>query len=367
MTKRITFRAALILMCAVAFSVSIGSCDKNDSNQADDLKEFSLNADTNGVNFPIKPFLEWGATLADVEEYLAKTYPDLKPMNEGVMSHDPVSGRNVVHYSCRSVLMAFYFSGESGTGYFAQEFTIRGDNQIQKIEDQCVKSGLKFKGMMYSDAYPDNLGYLYLSADEKLEVQMVARNNDRQFYWTVNFQAFDKNDLDLLTDPTKLDLNITTQEGSYSLIPMIDFDASYADIRNYMAENYADWEAREGGALLKDSIDESIYYWYTSYIKDSLKVFYYFDDAEGLEYNTVRYSHNSSTDVAPLLRELTRNGLIYVGHAEVPYEEISSNYVFIPHNRNYLIMLQTWTMFGGSWSLDITGYDEEFIEEVQQN
>lgn len=367
MNKKITFRAALILMCAVAFSVSIGSCDKIDSNQADDLNNLSLNVDTNGVNFTIKPFLEWGATLTDVEEYLAKTYPDFKVMNDGYMSHDPVSGGSILHYSCRSVLMSFYFYDESGTGYFAQEFTVRGDNQIQKVEDQCVRAGLKYKGMIYSNGAPDNLGCLYLSADEKLEVQMVARNNDRQFYWSINFQTFDKNDLDLLTDPTKFDINITTKEGSYNLIPMIDFDASIADIRNYMAQNYADWEAREGGALLKDSINDSIYYWYTSYIKDSLKVFYYFDDAEGLGYNTVRYSHNSSTDVTPLLRELTRNGLIYVGHAEVPYEEISSNYVFIPHNRNYLVMLQTWTMFGGSWSLDITGYDEEFIEELSRD
>jgi hypothetical protein len=367
MNKKNSLYAALIMMCVITFSVTLGSCEKND-DQIDDENSLIMNVDTNGVNFTIKPFLDWGATLADVEKFMAKNYPGWEVEYDGELKYDSTAGRWVRFYSSNELFIANYFEDEAGNDFDMIEFDFYGRDNIKQLQDECVRSGLKYKGHICLDDDPTDLFYLYLSADEKLEVNLFFENFEDEGYWGITFQSLDKDDLNQLIDTTNLCINVDLDEDSYSLIPFMDWNGTLTDVRNYMTENYPDWEVVDGGAMIIDTLDfDSIPHWYTIYKKDSLTVFYHFDDIEGLMFSSVQYVCYESTDLTQNRNELTRNGLKYIGHCTLDFQDQISNYVYVPLSKEYYVSASSWTLYEGVWTIDIVPYNDEFMELVSKD
>ena len=367
MNKKVSLHAALIMMCVIAFSVSLGSCEKNDADQIDDEYSLSLNVDTNGVNFTIRPLLDWGATVADVEKYMAKNYPSWEVEDDGKLVYDSTVVSWLKSYSCNDIYMYFFFKDEAGNGFCMIEFDFYGKNNIKQLQDECVRLGLKYKGLLYWEEVPYLLSYHYLSADEKLEVNLFFENFDDEDYWGISFQSLDKDDQNHLVDTENLCINVDVDEGSYSLIPFKNWDGTLADVRDYMAENYPDWEVEDGGAMIKDTVDlDTVPHWFALYHKDSLAVFYHFEDVEGIRFSSVQYAYYSSADVTQNRNEFTRNGLIYIGHDTLFYQDQISNYVYVPLSKDYYVTTSSWDLYNGAWSIDIAPYDERFINRVKR-
>ena len=366
MNKKVSFHAALIMMCVFAFSVSLGSCDKKDADHSDDEYSLSLNVDTNGVNVTIKPLLDWGATLADVETFMAKNYPTWEVEDEGKLLYDSIWGDWMIFYGCNRMTACFYFDDETGNNLIMTEYFWDGSNDIKRIQDELVRFGFIYKGLLYWDYLPDDLTYLYFSADEKLEVQVGVNNDDSDDYWVINFQPTDKNDLNQLIDQTTLSLIINSENDSCILTPMRKWGASLTDVKEFMAQNYPDWEIQNNGELICDTISEDSLEWYAKFQNGEFSQFFIFDNADGESYNSFQFVDYTSTDEISLDRELTRNGLVYVGHDTTYYAEEISSHVYVPLSKDYIAVASAWEMYGGCRVIDVSPYDEEYIKGVKR-
>lgn len=368
MNKIVRFHAALIMMCVVAFSVSLGSCDKNEVDSHDE-NSLSLKVDTNGVNFTLTPLINWKANLTDVEKYMAKYFPDFDVCDNGELEYDEDCGYWSLKYESHiNMRVSFLLGNEQGDGLGMTSFKFASSCNVDKIREELSGLGFKFMGLVYTDVFPDELEYMYLSNDEKLEVQFIVYNCGDEDRWYLTFQPTDWNDLNYLIDTTNLCINVDLDEGSYSLIPFMDWNGTLTDVRNYMTENYPDWEAVDGGAMIIDTLDfDSIPHWYTLYKKDSLSVFYHFDDIEGLMFSSVQYACYGSTDLTQNRNELTRNGLKYIGHCTLDFQDQISNYIYVPLSKEYYVSASSWTLYEGVWTIDIVPYNEEFMELVSKD
>ncbi len=366
MKKAVRFHAALIMMCVVAFSVSLGSCDKNEVDSQDE-NSLSLKVDTNGVSFTLTPLINWNANLADVEKYMAKYFPDFDICDNGELKYDETCEKWTLKYESKiNMGVSFIFGNEQGDGLQMTNFKFTSSCNVDKIREELSGLGFKFLGLVYTDVFPEELEYMYLSNDEKLEVQFIVYNCGDEDRWYLTFQSTDRNDLDYLIDESSLNINYDVEEGSYSFSPILDFDATVDDVRKFMADNCPDWEIRKGEELKYDTITDSIPHWYIAYRLDSLSVCYYFNDEEGEEFDDIQYVCNLSTDITPIVNELTRNGLIYLGKESAIYDEqLCDYYVYAPLSKEYNIIISSWDLYGGSWSLDICKYNEELVENLE--
>jgi hypothetical protein len=119
--------------------------------------------------------------------------------------------------------------------------------------------------------------------------------------------------------------------------------------------------------MIKDTVDlDTVPDWYTIYYKDTLCVFYHFEDEKGTKFRSVQYAYYASTDVTQNRNEFTRNGLIYIGHDTIFYQDQISNYVYVPLSKDYYVATSSWNLYGGIWSIDIAPYNEEFINRVKR-
>jgi len=360
MKSKYLFRAALTVMCAIVFSVCLGSCDKNEDAPYQEETPYSFRADTNGVDITVVPFLKWGCDISEIKEYVAQYYPDWVAKNDGKLYLDTCDGCWTLKYyenGKDSSYVWFDFVGENGNTFNMTGFHFNKSGDIQKIRDEIESQGFRYKGLFYWENYPHELTYLYLSADEKLEVQLYTNNDETEEYWCISFQPTDKDDFNYKIDETDFSINIKADEGTYSLHPLLDWDATLTDIRRYMSDNYPDWEAKEGGRMIKDSTDyeES---WYVKYAKDSMGVCFYFNDENGDVYDLLQYVYYSSTDISQVQSELTRNGLVYIDVEELWDPDEISALGYAPLSEDYYVSLETWNINGGCWCLNISSYDE---------
>ena len=354
MYKIVPFRAALIMMCVIAFSVCLGSCDEIEKNNPENENPLSFVVDTNGVSFTIKPLLDWNSTLADAERFMAENYPDWKVVDDGTLQLDTTIGRWCLTYKYSDLRVVFIFDDREGNEFSMFSFDGLGRKNVKLLEDQVLKAGFKYKGHFEWDAYLDEvLASVYLSADEELEIQLVWQNSDEPENYNITFQKTDREDLNYLIDESSVNINIDTNEGSYCLTPFLDWDASVADVRKFMEDNYPDWEPKDEGELIKDTVSgDTIQHWVVVYKIDSLQVVYYFDDAEGQKYSDVQYSYYSSSDITTIKQELTRNGIVYAGRYKDTYEGLYASYIYAPISKEYVVALASWDLYGGCWCLD---------------
>jgi len=369
MVKKLTFRAALIMMCVIAFSVCMDSCEESGVDNHDDENSFCLIIDTNGVKLSVAPFMDWGANLADVEKYVAKYYPGFEVLNEGKLEYDDGNNTWDLSYVKDNMILRFYFKQETGNDLLMSEFGFRTPIDLKSVQDEMERLGLNYKGVLFFEEISDYLNYLYLSSDENLEVQLAVKNDDideDEYDWYVNFQPTDERDFDHLIDESSpLCINYSDTLDNFAIVPVIDWDAKLADIKKFMSENYPDWEAEfENELKLYDGSEDTIQHWYAKYSKDSLETFFYFHDVEGQEYCSVQYVYISSTDITQLKREMSRNGLQYIGHDPKTIEGNLSNYVFVPLNKNFVVAIANWDDYDGCWTLEVYQYDENYISTL---
>ena len=348
---------ALAVMCAVAFSVCVDSCDKNDINKSNDENSLSFVVDTNGVSLAIRPMINWDATSAELDEFMTRNYPDMEILEGEKLYYDSLCDCWRSTYSNNNLNIDFLFGDEQGNDCKMMAFHLDVTGDIEKIREELVRAGLKYKGLVYYDDYPVDMTYLYLSADEQLEVQLYTNNDGGEGYWGISFQPTDKDDFNSIIDETDFSIDIKADEGTYSLHPLLDWDATLTDIRRYMSENYPDWEAKEGGGMIKDSTDDEEY-WYVKYAKDSMVVCFYFNDENGDVYDLLQYVYYSSTDISQVQSELTRNGIVYIDVEDLWDPDEISALGYAPLSKDYYVSLETWNIHGGCWCLNISSYDE---------
>jgi len=366
MYKIVPFRAALVMVCAIAFSVCFGSCDKEGVNHNDDENSMSLKVDTNGVQFTLVPFISWGASQTDAEKYITRYYPDLKVSNDGKLQFAESFNDWYLRYDGDNMCLYLFFAEETGNDLEMVEYNFDSSVAVDQLRGELTGSGLDFKGLLYWDYVPDELTYLYLSSDEKLEVQLGLNNYEGDF-WYITFQPTDKSDMNQLIDQTTLSLNIYSEKDSCCVTPMLDWGASLTDVKRFMEQNYPDWEIQDNGELISDTISEDSIVWYTSFQRGNIIQFLFFDNAEGDRLFYYQFVDNTSTDEIQIDRELTRNGLEYKGYFGYNYEGLISNHVYVPLSKDYIVVASAWETYGGCRVLEVFQYYEDFLKNLKRD
>lgn len=365
MNKKTLFRAALAVMCAIAFSVCLSSCDKNEDDPYQEETSLSLNVDTNGVNFTVTPYLNWGASWSDIDVYMAKNYPDFEACDDGKLMCDTVSKRWYGYYNSDNMYAGFFFNKESGKDLIMTEFCSYAPTDIDRVKDEIVKHGFKYKGLLYFDYLPDYLNYFYLSADETLELQISVYNN-QDVFWSLLFQPTDLNDYNHLIDVSTLSINTYSGKDTCTLTPLLDWNATFEDAKEFMAQNCPDWKNNDDEALVLDSIYGSKR-WGVGYYKDNLGMFFYYNDAQGKDYRYAQYVCYESSDMTPIFEELTRNGCRYYGKGEVWHKDQESSYVYVSPDNRYIAEISAWNYGNGWWCLNIFPYYKEYLDSLNEN
>jgi hypothetical protein len=358
MNKIVLFRAAQVMMCAIAFSFCMNSCEKNEVDNQDDANSLSIPVDTNGVSFTIKPLLNWNSSEADVDEYIARNYPGLE-ISE--LSYDSSTGYWTKYYAKKDLKISCVCKDEQGSGYQMMNFYFSGSREISKVLSELNRAGLKYHGLLYYELYPYELDYLYLSADEKLEVQVYVINDESDPFWGITFQPLDKEDMNYLINDTTLSINAFSGVDSCTVVPLLDWDATVDDVREYMADNYPDWAVEENGELQPDTT-YIIDLWYVEYIKDSIQMVYYFSDIEGKNYFEYQYINSISDDIKPLQSELTRNGYVFKGRMPRIPQNVNSAYFYVSQDSKNIVGAVSSSDFGGCQLLEIRKYGEKYLE-----
>jgi hypothetical protein len=207
---------------------------------------------------------------------------------------------------------------------------------------------------------------MYLSNDEKLEVQFIVYNCGDEDRWYLTFQPTDRNDLNYLIDESTLSLNINSVNDSCCVTPLMDWGVSFTDVKRFMTQNYPDWELQNNGELICDTISEDSLQWYAKYQKGDFGQFFVFNNADGEGYHFFQFGDYASTDEIPLDRELTRNGLVYMGRDTTYYEEAISNHVYVPLSKDYIAVASAWIAYGGCRIIEVGPYDEEYMNVVKR-
>ena len=363
MNKKTLFRAALTVMCAIALSVCLNSCDKNEDTPYQEETPYSFRADTNGVGITVVPFLKWGCDISEIKEYVAQYYPDWVAKNDGKLYLDACDGCWTLKYyenGTDSSYVWFDFVGENGNTFNMTGLRFNKSGDIKKIRDEIERLGFKYEGLLYWEDYPNELTYMYLSADKKLEVQLYSNNDESEPYWGMSFQPTDKDDYNHLIDETVISINITSNEKSYTLTPFTDWDATFEDVKVFMAQNYPDWENDSDGNLERDTVRDDDYQWYIAYTCDSLGTCFGFKDAQGKEYGLLQYIDYSSTDVDQLKSELTRHGLIYRGQKKNMLKGQVDGYFYASSDNSLLVEISLWNNEYDCWSMDVMPFDREY-------
>lgn len=368
MLKKKTLRAALVMMCAIAFSVCMDSCQENGIDNHENENSYCLNVDSNGVKFTVTPFLDWDATMEDVQDFMAKNHPDYVVYNDGILEYDSISKSWNLFYDNGPLYMGFYFLKESGNELCMTDFGCHVSSDIENVQNELVRSGFKYKGKLFFDDVPHLLTYLYLTPDESLEVQLTMNNDESECLWFVCFQRTYKGDFDYLIDESALSINYKDTLGTYAVTPFTDWDATLADVKDFMSEYYPDWGYENGEELILDTTyADTVQNWYTAFGKDRMSVIFFFKDEEGQKYDFVQFVYYGSTDLKPLQREMTRNGLRYIGKETAEDAEIElSGCVYAPLGNEYMVVIESWNMYGGCWTLNFCPYEEDFISTLDK-
>ena len=142
------------------------------------------------------PYIQWGASKADVEKYLLSTTG--KSSLEGKMK--VIDKKTSIEYSIAPGLNTQYiFDSTDATNLSCVQFTFEGGTTLENVKDSMVKQGYKYLGRIQKFLSR----YYYLSPDEKT-LFSIGPDSDVVFIlkgyelWSASFYPVNQDDLNLL-------------------------------------------------------------------------------------------------------------------------------------------------------------------------
>ena len=189
---------AAVLCCAMTMAVMTACSDKDDDPvipSEDVNKGIAINLGS----IVIKPYMQYGTSLADVEAYMQKNYGDWTytkdDQQEGQIFYTKYRKDNEV------ISYAFYNTpaGSLRLSTYGFENT---DISFSEIKAELERNGFIYQGKLNFE-FPTaaDVYQLFLSADRSIEVQFARWENDNR--WAIGFQPLDEDDLNYLEPVNK--------------------------------------------------------------------------------------------------------------------------------------------------------------------
>lgn len=191
-------KTGVFLYATLCFAITVfTACNNRASSAPDNKTEFVINLDS----VVIKPYLGFGSSLADVREYIEKSYPDFTVSDgDSLETMEQIGGTlyRKLFKNGKSEL-SFYFIDKDGNNLTLCSYDYFFPMSLEPVKAQLLSNGFSYKGTISYEDFNSDITYLYLSADNELEVQLSYWYKDGGS-WAISFQPTDENDLKLVQD-----------------------------------------------------------------------------------------------------------------------------------------------------------------------
>lgn len=190
--KKFFITSATILCCWV-MAAMFSACNDNYDNPTpseDVNKGIVIDLDS----IVIKPYLLFGASLADVEKYMAENFADWT-YNKPDSLDDEESFFDAIYLKDNKVIRFTFKDAPTGNLIFS-DYIFFSKISFPAIKAELERKGFTYEGVLKFEGYDADECYMFLSADKTIEVQFC-----RWFYddcWLISFQAMDESDLNYL-------------------------------------------------------------------------------------------------------------------------------------------------------------------------
>ena len=178
-----------ILLVAFAMTAMV-ACDKDD-----EATSIVFNITLDGQNYALKPFVQWGASQADVENFMQENYPDWDDQNAGTLVYAEAMGRWSKVYVKGNLNVIYFFADAEGNNLEFSAYCYYGTSGLDAICAEVVRNGFVYKGELRYPYYDAQVCYMYLSPDGALEIQAAGWEAGN---WCLDFQPTDPDDFQYL-------------------------------------------------------------------------------------------------------------------------------------------------------------------------
>lgn len=190
-----------IVFCCALTTVVFTACTVNDDNPVNPSGDVNKGIVINLGSVVIKPYMQFGASLADVEKYMNDNYAGWTDNNPDALQQYEQQGGTTWKklYSKDGQTIEFLFLGNSTGGKFALvSYGFDSIALLPNVKSELERNKFTYKGVLKFEDYNADLCQLFLSDDEAIEVQVSSWEKDGGS-WTISFQELDKYDLQFLT------------------------------------------------------------------------------------------------------------------------------------------------------------------------
>ena len=194
--KQYLISFAVAICCTITSSV-FTACSNEDTPAP---KEQQTDLVLNFGDIVVKPYLGFGTSLADADKYFQAEYPDYANWEIFDVESYEEDGETLYVQSRYNEgrLVMFYFNDADCNNHILSSYSFVAPIKLETVTAELERHGFKNMGEI---RFPDpdaDLTYLFLSADEKLEVLVEITYATEDYYemWGISFQPLDERDLD---------------------------------------------------------------------------------------------------------------------------------------------------------------------------
>ena len=186
--------AAAALCCMAMMTIATTSCndEHKQSTQKWDPSTLAINLDS----IVIKPYLQFGTSLANVQEYMANNFADFSDTNPDSLFYYELEGGALWAklYKKGTREVSFYFTDAAGKDLTMVSYDFYFPIQIEAVMAELERNGFTNRGEIRFEEDNSDISYLFLSPDESIEAMVFYWEKDGGS-WAVTFQP--TNDFDL--------------------------------------------------------------------------------------------------------------------------------------------------------------------------
>ena len=356
--KKNLMTLAAVLCCAMTMAVFSACLSDNNDNPTVPSGGVNKGIVINLDSIVIKPYLQFGASLADVEKYMKENYPDWTDMNPDALNEYQQQGGATWKktYTKDNRTIKYLFGNDTGGSLLLVSYGFNSPISLPAVKTELERNGFTYEGILKFDDYDADVCNLFLSADKTIEAQLSYWAKDGGS-WSLSFQNLDENDLQFLV-PEDVNKGVVIGLGDIVIKPYLQFGASLADVEKYIFQNYADYKAKDTEALQSITIDNVTHY-ITEYSNGKRSIGLSFANADGTNLEVISYNYFFPTSLEPVIAELERNGFVYKG--ELDLEPDICN-MYLSSDGTIEVMLSSWEKDGGYWSISFQPFDENDLK-----
>lgn len=198
--KKIIMTLAAVLCCAVTITLLTACGNKKNAAMTDtqvDSTALIINLDS----IVIKPYMAFGSSLADVEKYMNENYADWEVQNPDTLDLLESKDGNLWgrYYTKGKLKMGFHFNDADATNLTIVSHDFYFPMSLEPVMAELERLGFENRGELKYDDFNADIVYMYLSADEKYEVQVCSWKKDGGS-WAISFQPTDEKDFKYLVN-----------------------------------------------------------------------------------------------------------------------------------------------------------------------